>query len=232
MRNCKHPYLLRGLIVCGACGLRYHGIYYRDNDGDNSHVTHYYTCGGKTAYRGPLQGKCTNPNVRADWLEDLVWSQIVGFVQNPKEALERLREEMAAAEEPLEDLAARRHDLETALTQKDVERQRIMSLYRRGVVRMSDVEVQLAEVEREESALRSELEALSDFERGVEDTQARFETAEALLASLRDSVADGVTWEAKRDIVTQLVKEVRIEPGPSGRWHKEPTKATVTYRFT
>ena len=228
-RNAKRPYLLRGLVVCGTCGLHYGGTSYK---GPGGKLKAYYVCGGKTAYRGPLQGRCRNSNVPAEWLEEAVWEDLMGFIRNPGDALRRLRED--AGEPKTGDTAAERRNLESALAGKDVERQRVMSLYRRGFARIGDVEVQLREVEREEKALKEELESLVRDESDRAGQAARFESAEALLDSLRESVTGDVPWEKRRELVKLLVKEIRVSP-PADGGRKAVVEATylfsqVTYR--
>ena len=83
IRNAKREYLLRGLIKCGVCGLTYHGTAF---PGPERKPKAYYVCGGKTSYRGPLQGKCTSKNIPAEWIENLVWQECVNFIENPGEA--------------------------------------------------------------------------------------------------------------------------------------------------
>ncbi len=230
-RNAKHRYLLRGLIRCGVCGLHYYGMYFRNKP--SGEEVHYYVCGGKTAYRGPLQGKCTNRNVPVEWVEELVWGQIVEFIRHPKSALKKLREELAADKSQAKDLSREIERLEAALAQKDVERQRIMALYRRGTVKLSEAETQLQEIEREEAALREALAALRSEQNSLKASKESFASAKKLLRSLRSAVAGEVPWEKKREIVELLVKEIIVGPHETtgGRWCTEPLKITVKYRF-
>jgi site-specific DNA recombinase len=210
----------------------YYGINYDDNNAVGTN-TRYYVCGGKTAYRGPLQGKCVNRNVPADWLEELVWSQIVNFVKHPKSALKTLREEMAAATPPRQDVQKEIAGLESSLATKDLERQRVMGLYRRGTVGLGDVEAQIQEIDAEEDTLRKSLSGLRAEQQKHDVSENRFESAESLLRSLRDSIAGEVPWESKRDICFQLVKNIVVGPHETtgGRWTTEPLKVTVRYRF-
>ncbi|MEX0973992.1 MAG: recombinase family protein [Bacillota bacterium] len=226
MRNVKRRYLLRGLVTCDLCGLHYGGTSYK---GPGGKLKAYYVCGGKTAYRGPLQGKCTNSNVPAEWLEETVWQDLLGFIRDPGDVLEGLRASLAANESTARDLAADEARLGAALAGKEAERQRVMSLYRKGFARMDDVEKQLQDLDREESALRNELEGLVSAEAEKEDILTRFDSAEALLASLQASVAVEVSWEKKREIAKLLVKEIRVKP--PGEGEKKPL-IEITYLFS
>jgi site-specific DNA recombinase len=230
-RNAKSRYLLRGLIRCYVCGLHYHGVYFRNTP--SGEAVYYYICGGKSAYRGPLRGKCTNRNVPVDWVEELVWGQIVEFIRHPKSALKKLREELAASKPQAQDLSREIENLEVALAQKNVERQRVMGLYRRGTVRLGEAEVQLQEIDREEAALKESLASLRSKQSTQEISKEVYASAETLLRSLRSAVAGEVPWEKKREIVEQLVKEVVVGPHETtgGRWCTEPLKVTIRYRF-
>jgi site-specific DNA recombinase len=90
VRNAKQPYLLRGMIKCGLCGLTYSGMRMKAPQRD-----HYYRCNGRQFARG-LYGlfgkKCPGKSINGDYLERLVWADIESFLRKPGEILDRLRE--------------------------------------------------------------------------------------------------------------------------------------------
>ena len=111
-RNTREPYLLRGLIKCGLCGLTYSGMRMKAPQRD-----HYYRCNGRQFARG-LYGvsgkKCPAKSVNGDYVERIIWADIESFLRNPGEILERLRErvlmqdsERQRREKELENLATR-----------------------------------------------------------------------------------------------------------------------------
>jgi len=75
-RNSNRTYLLRGLIRCGACGELYTGCVLNG-------TFMYYRCRGNTNYVHTLGERCRSPMVRGEQLEEMVWSDIKSFVQNP-----------------------------------------------------------------------------------------------------------------------------------------------------
>jgi hypothetical protein len=95
----ERKYLLRGLVGCAYCttactgdvsvsskGYRYN--YYscrkkRTTQYDSRHASHGYSCA----------------KVKAQWLEALVWADVRSFLENPGEALERVREQLAVDRE-------------------------------------------------------------------------------------------------------------------------------------
>jgi site-specific DNA recombinase len=85
----KRKYLLSGLIECAHCGRSYRGT----SVPSSGKRYHYYTCGRRRASYDK-QVKHPRPYVNAEWLEDLVWQDVRGFLENPGEALERVRERL------------------------------------------------------------------------------------------------------------------------------------------
>src|SRR5690606_29858763 len=109
------------------------------------------------------------------------------------------------------DAEARRQSIEQALRQKVIERDRILGLYRRGLIDDEALERQLEEIDREEQALREELARLDGDARP--DTRAILEQARALL--------DGpLTDEIRRRILTLLIDEIVVYTEGEGRQKK------------
>ncbi|MCG3204361.1 MAG: hypothetical protein KCHDKBKB_01076 [Elusimicrobia bacterium] len=74
-RNCRHEYLLRGLIRCGNCNSPYLGC--------PCHGVYYYRCiQRQRAY--PLPRSCFMPQIKADRLDELIWKTIMAALNNPK----------------------------------------------------------------------------------------------------------------------------------------------------
>jgi hypothetical protein len=96
IRGNKHLYLLRGMAKCGLCGLSFIGTH---TERPNDKVDSYYRCNGKHGTRG-IYGKegkrCPAKDVNGIFLEDAIWNDIEGFLRNPGEVAEILRQKIAA----------------------------------------------------------------------------------------------------------------------------------------
>src|SRR5262249_24110575 len=129
-RNRKHPYLLRGLIRCALCGLRFSAVAMQPEQ-----RAHYYRCNGRQFARGlygNLGKKCPAKSWNGDYLERVVWADIEHFLRDPGEVLHRLREKLANQGD---DRERRQRDLEDKRKQLEVkteERHRVVALFRRG----------------------------------------------------------------------------------------------------
>jgi hypothetical protein len=62
---------------------------------------HYYSCRRKRVTSDKRTRGLTCPKVKAEWLEELVWADVRSFLEEPREVLQRVREQFA------EDLAGR-----------------------------------------------------------------------------------------------------------------------------
>ena len=120
-RNTKTFYLLQHLVRCAECGFllggrttkrnvfRRHGKVY---EYDLDPPRRYYRCYGMQSYRTRCR---EHPFIRAERLEDLVWSEVKQVVQNPNlivagihsledQADDNLTEQIAQAERDLRDV--------------------------------------------------------------------------------------------------------------------------------
>jgi site-specific DNA recombinase len=228
MRNSKRQYLLRGLITCGICGLTYHGTAF---NGPKGQPKAYYLCGGKTAYRGPLQGRCTSKNVPQEWIENIVWNDCLNFILNPGEALNELSSNMQVKKNHTAGLLEEIKIIEKAIYDKEIEKQSILDLYRKKIINSTDVEKQLGKIEQERNSLKGRI-SLLEKQIESEDTLAdQFDTAEELLMQLQEKIKDEPTFEVKRDIVKTLVREVKIET-ENNEYDKPVANVSVNYTFS
>jgi site-specific DNA recombinase len=225
-RNTRQPYLLRGLIKCGLCGLTFSGMRIkRQHD-------HYYRCNGRQQARG-LYGidgkKCPARTLNGDYVERLVWADIESFLRNPGEILGRLRERLSMQDgerlrrqKELDGVTAR-------LQQKGVERERVLGLFRRGRIDDATLDQQLDQVDAEAAELQIDIESLKR-ELAAGDRTAQLLSAEALLETLRKRLDGPVPPELKRRIVEILVE--KVEANIVERWGVEQSEITISYRFS
>jgi site-specific DNA recombinase len=207
----KRNYLLSGLIECARCGRLYRGTSL-----PTSGKCYYYVCVSRRASYDK-QVKHARPYVNAHWLEDLVWQDVRGFLENPGEVLERVREQFEGDDQASE-MEERRESLQKRLASKQAERDRAMRLYMRGLISEEEVDVLLADL----------MEA--DLSKKEESKLTAMNT-EAWLMSLRKNLSEVKqdTQEAylhRRELVKLLVEKIAVDRNEDGR-----AKIDITYRF-
>ena len=207
MRNAKQKYLLRSLVKCGICGLNYCGTHYT---GPGGLPKGYYTCNGKLSYNGPKLGKCTSKNIPQQWVEDLVWQDIIYFVNDPDEILHTLKQNSVASKSNLTQLEEEKQIISKALKQKEVEKHSILDLFRKNLINAVDVEHQLRNIADETTQLTNRFTSLDRSIETEEVMDDKFSGIVDLLKQLRLRIHDDIPWSEKRDIVKMLVQKVLV----------------------
>jgi len=225
-RNGLTPFLLRGLIKCGLCGLTFSGFRASPHQPD-----HYYKCNGRGLARG-LYGvnakKCPAKCLNGVYVEQVVWADIESFLRDPREILERLQERLAIKGDEQERRQAELERFRHSLEEKTGDRERMLGLYRRGRIDDATLDQHLNLIDVEAGALLAEIE-MAERALSVVDQTAQLKTAEALLATLRQRLDSPVSPELKRRIVEALVESIRVDTAEC--WGVAQSSIEVTYRF-
>lgn len=76
-RNTKNFYLLRLMITCNRCNRHFFGYTSHTRlKGGIRKAYRYYHCATNHANMGPLENMCPSPNLKAEYIEGLVWNNI------------------------------------------------------------------------------------------------------------------------------------------------------------
>jgi len=225
-RNGRTPFLLRGLIKCGLCGLTFSGTRASARQPD-----HYYHCNGRQFARGlyGLTGKkCPAKSINGEYVERVVWADIESFLRDPGEILERLRERLSVKGDEQQRRQKELEQFRDRLEEKTAERERMLGLFRRGRIDDVTLDQQLDLIDAEAAGLQAEIE-MAERALSVGDQTAQLKSAESLLAALRKRLDSPVSAELKRRIVETLVESIRADTVEC--WGVSQSKITVTYRF-
>ncbi len=226
MRNAKRRYLLRGLVKCETCGCNYIGSAFH---GPGRKPKVYYRCGGQEAYRGRYMGRCTSKAVNGEFLEDTVWTDIVGFIENPGDVLAALAEERQQESDHVRQIAREKTNVEAALSAKARERDRVLDVFRKEIIESDDLEREMAKIRAETEVLKERVAYLGGQLEAVSRAAESVRSAESLLLALREKLAEPLSWEIRRQLVELLVSEVRVETDCSTM--PKTVKIAVAYRF-
>jgi site-specific DNA recombinase len=236
LRKNGRKYLLSGLVRCGICGQACSGRGSTGRVSGGIKKYFYYRCisnrGERRSSNASEGGKPSHcvPNIPADWLEGLVWTDVRAFLENPGEVLERVREQMQSDDASAE-LEARRTDLSKRLAAKSAEKDRYVRAFAAGHIS----EEELAEYVTD---LKNQIDNLKLLIGGVEIELTRereqVEAAESVagwLLTLRERIheVEGDTPEAfqkRRELVRLLVEGVTTDRDENGHLRVE-----ITYRF-
>jgi site-specific DNA recombinase len=226
-RKNDRGYLLRGLVRCATCG----GACTGHNSWSRGKTYHYYACRAAKTYNFGVAPPHKASFVSAEWLEDLVWSDVRRFLKNPGAILERLHEQHDAAADA-GDLEARKKGLAKRLAAKQAEKDRYVRAYAQAHISEEELDAYLAELKKQIDNLRvllasveAELSERQERKSLTDTTQAWLLSLGRRLEEVEEDTPEG--FEKRKQLVGLLVAEVTVGKKPEdGR-----TEVRITYRF-
>jgi site-specific DNA recombinase len=226
-RKNDRRYLLRGLIRCATCG----GACTGHNSSRRGKKYHYYACNAAKSYNFGATSPYKPSFVRAAWLEELVWSDVRRFLEDPGEVLERLREHHDAADDA-EELEARRREVAKRLAAKQAEKDRYVRAYVQGYISEEELDAYVAELKKQIDSLRVLLASVEAELSERRERTALADTTHAWLLSLRRHLAEVEedTPEAfgkRKQLVGLLVESITLGKRQEGG----RAEVQITYRF-
>jgi site-specific DNA recombinase len=204
-RRSIRPTLLQSLLVCQQCGYALYGTC----GGRKPHgILYYYRCIGSDSWRhlnGPV---CHNRPLRQDYLDALIWREVLRLVQDPtliQSEIERRMQEAKKAD-PLRQ-REQYLDREQARLQSKVAR--LVTAYQEELITLEQLRERMPELRQQEQAARSELQSLR---MAVQD-QSRYLRVVDSLSDFRARLqnnADRLDLVGRRKIIRLLVKEIFV----------------------
>jgi len=218
-RNAKRIYLLSGIIFCGECGNRYHGLL--------SHGIYYYGC-GKHRFRGnDNPTKCKNKNINAKVIENEVWADVKKFILQPeliKKFLEKRRNELGTA-----DYKQRLDDTNYRLSNLDKRKQRYaqyLGMEDNPIIK--NIEIELEKISNEEKALLEEKKFCEEKVKNENYEKNRLDEVEAMLSRMIDKI-ENPTLKEEKEIIGILVDKIVVHHPDV---HTNERKVDINYSFS
>ncbi len=226
-RKGNRKYLLSGLVRCAICGYGCSG-HAKTSKGKRRS---YYTCITNFRAKVPQGGPHGAPYIRAEWLEEEVWSDVRRFVKNPGEVLDCVHIQMQS-DDAIEQLEAEHQRLERELDNLRDERLDYLRQHARGGIESEEkLDTLLADVRGRTENTRLLLE---NVEVALESGRARrklADSAAAWLETLRERLSEveedtETAYLERRQLVILLVANITV-----GRCADSKPHVQVTYRF-
>jgi site-specific DNA recombinase len=203
-RRTVTPSVVQGLVSCTKCGY----ALYRTSTRSSARKIHYYRCLGSDGYRHLSGPVCNNRPVRQDLLDDVVWTEIVRLLEDPRLIQNEIERRLMAAREA--DPTRRRDEaLRRDLVRIRKAIDRLLTAYQEGLLPIEELRERMPELRRREQASNAELQAIAD----QSVTRAAYlrlaETLNTFLTRLRSS-AGALDVSERQRIMRLLVKEVLV----------------------
>lgn len=227
-RKTKTFFLLRGLARCSSCG----GAMRAHSRNGYDHLSSYRCW---RAGATPLNGrKCTKGRtIRRDELDSLVWGRVVELLSHPDALEEAVRQALETQWRSDGDAKAELVTVDKRLREVEQERERVKTMYRKGLIDDREMEDDLgaANVARDDLLIRKQqLKARVKMPKDLADQEAVRELSLALrgdLAHLTPKTRAGIVGDAVDTVhVDSDTGEVRIDfaiPIPDAVRHTDTT---------
>jgi site-specific DNA recombinase len=221
-RRTKEPTLLQGMLVCRTCGY----VYYRTSTKTSLKKIYYYRCLGSDDHRYPNGRKCDSQPIRQDYLDDLVWKQVMALLENPSLVKCEIQRRIEAAKNS-DGTKHKRSTLEkeTVRTQNAI--QRLIDAYQESLLGIDDLRKRVGDLRKREKSLQYQLHSLEMAEAQEQLYFRIMHNMQNFLSCLNTKVQN-LTIEEKQQIVRSLVKEVQIEGEKIHIVHSIPLKNKPT----
>jgi site-specific DNA recombinase len=205
-RHTKVPTLLQGMLICQFCGY----AYYRTSTRTSARKLYYYRCLGSDGWRYPKGQVCTNQPVRQDYLDDLVWREVMKLLEDPglirNEMEHRIRELQESNPSKV-----RKEALAKAIARVQNGADRLLDAYQEGLLSLEQLRRRMPELKKRESALRAELQTVEASVVDRERCLRLVGNLKGFLSSLHRS-AQTLDVKDRQRVLRLVVKEILVGP--------------------
>ncbi len=204
-RRTIEPTLLQGMLVCSECG----HAFYRTSTRTSKRKLYYYRCLGSDDYRYPTGRICGNRPVRQDYLDEIVWRQVIRLLEDPElvqAEIERRLQEIQHSNPTRQ----KKEELAKQVARADKSIAKLLDAYQEDLLQLGELRKRMPELRKKEKTLRAELQSLDS---AAFDQQTFLRLAgniESFLGRLRET-ADTMDVKERQKIVRLVVKEVLVD---------------------
>lgn len=179
-RRTIEPTLLHGMLVCGECGY----AYYRTSTRTSSRKLYYYRCLGSDNYRNINGRVCQSKPIRKDYLDGIIWQQVIGMLENPalirREIQRRLREIQDS-----DPTKKRKEVLDREITRQQKGIEKLLDAYQEGLLEIDELRSRMPMLRKRNEALHAELRSLEAINADQQTYLRLAENIEGFLERLR-----------------------------------------------
>jgi site-specific DNA recombinase len=219
LRNTQEPTLLQGLLVCEQCGY----ALYRTSTRTTRRQIKYYRCLGSDRYRHLRGPACSCRPIRQDYLDDLVWQEVLRLLRTPQliqAELERRRTESLYSSA----VQQRQEQVSRELTRLGQQMDKLLDAYQEGLIALADLRKRSPEIKKKLGALEQEQQNLKV--RAVEDKRwiEVSNSMETFLGRLNETAQTRAPVERQK-LLRLLVKQITVGKDLITVHHSIPTGA-------
>jgi len=203
-RNTREPTLLQGLLVCEQCGY----ALYRTSTRTSCRQIKYYRCLGSDRYRHLRGPACTCRPIRQEYLDQLVWQELLRLLRTPQ-LIEAELERRRTASLNSSPVQQRQEQVQRELTRLGQQLDKLLDAYQEGLMALGDLRKRSPEIRKRIGALEQEQQNLKL--RAVED-QRWIELSNSMETFLNrlNQTAQRMTALERQKVLRTLVRQITV----------------------
>ena len=204
-RRTIEPTLLQGMLVCNTCGY----ALYRTSTKTSKRKLYYYRCIGSDNYRFSTGRVCDSKPIRQDYLDSLVWDQVIALFENPDLIQKEINRRLIKIQNS--DPTKRRKECvakEISRQKKSIEK--LLDAYQEDLLQLDELRKRMPSLRKREEALKSELSSLEAGDVDQHDLLQLVKSMEGFLGRLRNTAKELDVIERQK-ILRLVVKEILVD---------------------
>jgi site-specific DNA recombinase len=204
-RRTIEPTLLQGMLVCNNCGY----AYYRTSTRTTKRKLYYYRCLGSDNYRFSSGPVCQSRPIRQDYLDELVWQQIVGLLSDPELVRVEIRRRIEMIQESNPE-KQRRGVILKELLRVENSIKKLLDAYQSDLLQMDELRDRMPQLRNRHKTLQAELAGL---ENAVANQQSVLRLANKIESFLRRLCKSAETMDIleRQRVLRLVVKEILVD---------------------
>jgi len=204
-RRTKEPTLLQGMMACNKCGY----AYYRTSTRTSRRKIHYYRCLGSDNYRYENGAICNSKPIRQDYLDGIVWNQVVKLLENPELISTELQRRIKSIRYS-SPVKQKKDQLKKELIgiRKGIDK--LLDAYQEDLIQLDELRSRMPELRKREKSLNGELNCIESDLIDQKSLLKLADNMENFLGKLRGA-ADTMSVVERQKVLRLVVKEVLID---------------------
>jgi len=202
----KHPYLLRSLLFCDACGRKMWG---RCTDPGKRSERRYYRCNTYDDLASRSAQWCPRAPVRADDVERVVWEDLARWLLEPEQLAAQLEAQRDKIRTVLEAYAVEQRRFAREMRELTQAVERLVDAYEAGAIGLEELKARRERLEESKQKCQANS---ARIEQQHQRAHAQRHVVDEL-RGLKDRLQRGLDrsgWEDRRAIVELLVERVDV----------------------
>jgi site-specific DNA recombinase len=204
-RRTIEPTLLQSILVCKSCGY----AYYRCSTKTSKRKLYYYRCIGSDNYRFANGRVCQNKPIRQDYLDDLVWKQVVELLSNPELVQSEIRRRIEEVKN-INPTKQRKKVLEKEIVRIEKSIQKLLDAYQEDLLQLEELRDRMPQLRRRQNAFKAELRNIDSALTDQHAVLRLTNNIETFLHKLRKA-ADAISVVERQKVLRLIVKEIQLD---------------------